>query len=116
MPSTQEILPVTASNPEKVHPFSRFFTQDLFINDGTRFWGTWNPVNIPFSPRDSYVEVTSATAGRLDLLAYTAYQSPELWWVIAQANNIFFPAADVQVGDILRIPDKVTIQTLNLSR
>ncbi len=41
--------------------------------------------NIPLSENDVYVITT--IGDRLDNLAYSYYNDPTLWWVIATANN-----------------------------
>jgi nucleoid-associated protein YgaU len=41
--------------------------------------------NIPLSESDVYVITT--VGDRLDNLAYSYYNDPTLWWVIATANN-----------------------------
>lgn len=40
---------------------------------------------IPFSETDVYVITT--IGDRLDTIAYSYYNDPELWWIIAIANN-----------------------------
>lgn len=40
---------------------------------------------IPFSETDVYVITT--IGDRLDTIAYSYYNDPELWWIIAVANN-----------------------------
>jgi len=59
--------------------------------------------NIPLSESDLYVVTT--VGDRLDLLANQYYRDPNLWWIIAFANNnitrgSMFPAPGTQ----LRIP------------
>lgn len=112
---TSELTPLPRGS-EVVHPFSRFAGQPLYIDGGTKFWGTWAPVNIPPHPADFYFTVTEAVEGRLDLIAYRYYRTPELWWVIAEANNLFFPFEDVAVGTVLRIPSLTSITSLGLIR
>lgn len=57
------------------------------------------------SSEDIYHRVESNENHRLDLIAYKHYKNPNLWWVIAQANNIFDPFQDLEVGTLLRIPN-----------
>ena len=63
--------------------------------------------DIPYTDTDDYVITT--IGDRLDLLAYSYYKDPELWWVISVANNhitkgSMFPTPGLQ----LRIPTNVT--------
>lgn len=102
---SNELLPLPA-NTQRLHAFSRFSNQLLFTQAGVLFWGTWIPSDIPFSPADQYHTISSLDVGRLDLVSYKYYQTPELSWVLAEANEIFFPPEDMQEGDVLRIPDK----------
>lgn len=112
---SNEILPLPA-NSELLHDFSRFADQLLFSSNGVPFWGTWIQADIPFGPADAYHTVSSRDVGRLDLISYKFYQTPELWWVLAAANGIFFPPEDMQEGDVLRIPDKSGLILLGFIR
>lgn len=60
---------------------------------------------IPYSSSYKVHLVTPQQRGRLDLIAYTYYGNPLLWWVIANANRIDNPL-EVSAGDKLIIPDK----------
>ena len=62
--------------------------------------------DIPYKDTDDYVITT--IGDRLDLLAYSYYKDPELWWIISSANNhitkgSMFPPPGLQ----LRIPTDV---------
>lgn len=48
--------------------------------------------------------VTVGESLRLDILAQKYYNNPLLWWVIAQANDIYDPIQGVPAGTKLRIP------------
>lgn len=52
--------------------------------------------NIPLSESDVYVITT--VGDRLDNLAYSYYNDPTLWWVIATANN------NITKGQLYPIP------------
>lgn len=67
--------------------------------------GTRSMDEIPKSPQDTYHVVTSYEAYRLDLIAYHYYENALLWWIIAQANDIYDPFNDVVPGMTLRIPN-----------
>lgn len=62
-------------------------------------------LSIPNRGRDVYHRVESHESSRLDLLAQKYYRNPLLWWVIAQANEIYDPITPVPPGTLLRIPD-----------
>ena len=112
---TSELTPLPKKS-EVLHAYSRFFSQDLFLINGKRVWGTWESPKIPNSPFDNYHTVTQMDAGRLDLISYKYYQTPELWWVLATANGLFFPADELVAGMILRIPDLNQITSLGFIR
>lgn len=65
--------------------------------------------SIPRSSNDTYHRLQSHEVNRLDLLAHQYYKNPLLWWVIAQANDIYDPYAHMEVGTLIRIP---AIETL----
>ena len=113
--ATNEITPVRAKS-EVLGPYSRFFDQDLFIINNKKVWGTWEIPEIPNSPNDIYHTVTQADAGRLDLISYEYYKTPELKWVIASVNGIFFPAEEIVENLVLRIPDINQLTNLGLIR
>jgi len=83
------------------------------------FLGKYDPVlaeNLEFPILDSDVYVGVVRANRLDFIAEKVYGNPDLWWVIAIANNILDPF-DVKQGAVLRIPDFATaITRFSLSR
>lgn len=51
---------------------------------------------------------------RLDLISYDAYETPDLWWVIADVNGIQDPMVGVDVGDVLLIPDIQRLSSLGV--
>lgn len=60
--------------------------------------------DIRISSSDIFHTVKANEVSRLDLIANTYYKTPLLWWVIAQANNIYDPITPLTVGTVLRIP------------
>jgi len=72
--------------------------------------------DIPYSETDDYIITT--IGDRLDSIAYSYYQDPELWWVISVANNnitkgSIFPSPGTQlrvptdIGSVLILFDQV---------
>lgn len=112
---TEELKPLD-ERVAVLHAFSRFNNQPLFIENNRYFFGTWQPINIPESPSDTFHTVTEADSDRIDLIAYQYYQTPELWWVIAEVNGLFFPFEDLEPGRILRIPSYITLTSFGLIR
>ena len=74
------------------------------LYDGTYLWDPFisRPV-IPESTDDLYHDLSAGEAGKLDIVSFYYYGTPDLWWVIAAANNILNPLR-VAAGQRLRIP------------
>jgi hypothetical protein len=70
--------------------------------DGKEVYRTTIMATIPQNPLD--ITVATETGDRLDTLATQFYQNPNLWWVIAAANNIHTAPIGFKDGTILRIP------------
>jgi hypothetical protein len=58
-------------------------------------------------PQDSDAIVISNESDYLDSLAYTYYNDPTLWWVIALVNNLGKGRLSVPPGIQLRIPTNI---------
>jgi hypothetical protein len=84
--------------------------------DGKRVYITTSyPI---IEPQDSDAIIISSDADYLDSLAYTYYNDPTLWWIIALANNLGKGRLSVPPGIQLRIPTNVNsiivqLNTLN---
>lgn len=52
--------------------------------------------------RDSDIYLVSQAGDRLDNLANQFYGNPELWWYIAQANNLF--SMNLEPNTSIRVP------------
>ena len=74
---------------------------------------TWDPPTIPLSNNDKFYRITPTIGWRLDLLADYYYGDQNLWWVIAFANGIVDPFADLNTPPdppfFIRIPDPATV-------
>lgn len=79
------------------------------------FFGTWVAPNITSDPAtDQNYVVTDKDIGRLDLISFDFYGTPNLWWVIAHVNNIIDPIVDMETGTSLAIPDQARIFSAQL--
>ena len=95
----------------------RFRGKSIFMTpEGRQFYESWVPPEISPRPDDRYVEVTTGTAGRLDLISHSFYGTPRFWWVIAVANDLFDPIADTTVGLLLRCPSPTRLYSEGLVR
>ncbi len=98
---TDELIPTKKLYPDGT---SRFRRWPILFDDDQEFFATYYSHEYPYSAEDKYHEVGSGEEGRLDLIAHEYYGSALLWWVVAEANEIFHPFKDVVSGKVLRIP------------
>jgi hypothetical protein len=65
----------------------------------------FRPTILPTIPQSQMdITIATETGDRLDTLAAQFYQDPNLWWIIAAANNIHTAPIGFKDGTILRIP------------
>ena len=91
----------------KVATTSRQQFAKLYRSSGKQFWG--NRPQIDTSPQSDDQFHTVVEGDRIDLLAYKYLGDADLWWVIADYNNLFF-CQELEVGTKLRIPSQSTVQ------
>lgn len=61
-----------------------------------------------FDERESKnIVITEPLVGRLDLVSDYFYNTPDLWWLIAIANDIINPFEDMFIGQTLFIPPEL---------
>ena len=77
--------------------------EDIYTNN--RIIGTIIYPTIEKTVSDIYI--TSRVQDRLDLLANKYYGTPNLWWILAQANQLGEGSFIVEPGTKLRIPQDV---------
>ena len=80
--------------------------------EGTTFWETPEFPKIVPQDGDIFLDVTDQNLGKLDLIAFDVYGDPDLWWVIALANNIDLIPTDMVIGTKIRIPEKSFVNSL----
>jgi len=56
-----------------------------------------------------YYRVNQADLGNPDLIAYKVYQTERFWWLICLANGIMDVKNDLEVGQLLTIPNILDI-------
>jgi len=56
-----------------------------------------------------YYRVAQGDLAQPDNIAYKVYGDERLWWVVCLANEISCPCADIAVGDLLTIPDRLDL-------
>jgi len=62
---------------------------------------------IPNFEFNSYTTFTvpQFAEGRIDIISFIKYDNVNLWWMIAQANEIIDPLTELYMGRVLLIPD-----------
>ena len=73
------------------------------VPDGNRVWLSPNTPIISTDPRFDDRLYTVREGDRLDVLSQAYLHDAQLWWVIAEYNNLFW-MFDITVGQQLRIP------------
>lgn len=93
-------------NNNSINRFDRYRTCDILkdIDTGASLLSTREINAIPESNTDKFHVVKSHEVTRLDLIAHTYYNNALMWWVIAQANDIYDPISEIPIGTTLRIP------------
>jgi len=85
---------------------------DLLEFEGCTFWDTPSFPKIPPQSADTFIDIDDQNAGNLDLIAHDEYGDPDLWWIIALANDMDLIPTDVIIGTKIRIPNKALVDTI----
>ena len=80
---------------------SRYASAVLFTAAGEEFLGARDRVDTTPRPDDRFHTVVAGD--RVDSLAARYLGQAELWWVLCDYNDIFFPL-ELELGVVLRIP------------
>jgi len=70
--------------------------------------------SIAQDPTDEVLKVPRAAVGRMDLIGFKSYGIPDLWHVIANANNSVDPLVDFPLDTKIRVPMKAKLAQLGL--
>jgi hypothetical protein len=57
------------------------------------------------------VTITSRVENTPAMLAHIFYGSQKYWWFICWYNGIVFPTEELTIGRVIRIPDKVQVDS-----
>lgn len=91
--------------PRKYVKPSRYrIYRQIIDEENNTYTETVNQTVIKESDLDIYHEVQMHEENRLDIISNKYYGTPEMWWAIAQANDMINPFI-VKQGTILRIPN-----------
>lgn len=88
-------------------PDSRYATCILYVDGTVEFIGTRQRIDT--APRQDDVFYAVVVGDRIDLIAYRYLGRADLWWIICDYNNIFFPL-ELETGSTLRIPSAEHVQ------
>ena len=80
---------------------SRYASAVLYMGREEAFLGARERIDTSPRPDDRFHTVVAGD--RIDLLAARYLGRAELWWVLCDYNDIFFPL-ELHVGAVLRIP------------
>ncbi len=100
--------------PTNISRRSRLRFKELLEINGVEFWELDNLPTVPESVDDIYYQVKNVD--RIDLLSTTFYGDPNLWWVIAQANDMEILPTDLQPGSIIRVPSPTYLTEVLFNR
>lgn len=99
----------TLRTKRDVHP-NKFILQTQERTGSKPYHETIYRRGVRESEGDKFYIVTALTENRLDIISQIYYNTPTLWWVIAQANgSIVFNPFNVPRGLTLRIPPISTL-------
>jgi hypothetical protein len=71
---------------------------------GLNFIVLRRPLFLPEASNDTFINIGQDLINRPDLISYKAYGTTDLWWAIYEYNNIRDPLFDLQIGQIIKIP------------
>lgn len=99
-----EIKSMYKTTPVATQKLSRYSNLRRIVNeDDVSYIESPEKIIIKESTKDTFYSVGAGFENRLDLISYKFYNTPFLWWVIAEVNHLYNPMF-VEVGTILRIP------------
>ncbi len=86
---------------------SRYATSVLYLDGSEEFLGT-RPM-IETSPRHDDRFHAVVEGDRIDVLAHRYFCRADLYWIICDYNDVFFPL-ELEIGAVLRIPSLDHVQ------
>jgi hypothetical protein len=73
----------------------------LYVDGSDEFVGSREQIDTSAQPDDIFH--TAVEGDRVDLIAYRYLGRAELWWIICDYNDIFFPL-EIAAGTVMRLP------------
>ena len=101
---------VTIAGRRAEWPEDRIARVTWTMDDAKTEFGLWDSF-APFRTTTdvSLFQINDADSTRLDLLAYRFYGDVNLWWVIAEANNLINVFDELSYGMFIRIPSRAVV-------
>lgn len=96
-----------------INRFSWLLRDQLREKGGIQFWDYFESPLKPEEigvPREDDIEYTVQSFDRIDNLAQRFYGDPQLWWVIALANDLRLLPNQLNCGIRIRIPSPAFVQ------
>jgi hypothetical protein len=84
---------------------SMFMNTPLYSVGGDVVAGLQRPPVVK-DPTDIVYTVTTQGAYRFDLISKLFYDTPDLWWILSQVNNIIDPLVGISAGTVVRVPTR----------
>jgi hypothetical protein len=94
-------------------PYSMFAKTSVYEVGGEVVFGLRRQVVVP-DATDILIKMPSAGVYRLDLIADQYLGMADLWWVIAEINNMPDPLVTVDINTELRIPTRERLASLGV--
>ena len=86
---------------------SRYETCVLYVGGDQGINGAMQRIDTTPQPDDVFHAVVKGD--RIDLIAYRYLGRAELWWIVCDYNDIFFPL-DLELGRMLRLPSEEQVE------
>jgi len=84
-----------------IGPDSRYASCVVYVDEDNEFFGARPRIDTTPEPDDVFHTVQEGD--RIDLIAFHYLDNAELWWIICDYNDIFFPL-ELTPCSVLRIP------------
>lgn len=92
------------------------FYHEVTVNNTKELDFLWNSLSdfkMDYEP--TYYRVSATDVMRPDLISFKVYGVVDFWWVICLVNDISNPLVDIELGQILKIPNKIDIYNFQRS-
>lgn len=86
------------------------FYNKVTVNDIEEYDYLYNNISkLTLTYPVSYYRIQENDLMRMDLISFRVYGSSEYWWIIATINGVEDLFHDMEVGQLLTIPNKLDI-------